>query len=160
MEWLEQVRQRVGIDAGTCVLDRQRDAPVGPLVAGDLDEALLRKLERVGGQVQEHAGESDGVPHPAVGVGRDDTHGEALLFGEGPHDGAHRIEQLGQRERRRLAIRQLAAAPRQLDRIAHDRAQSQRGAVDQPQLAVLYVVHRAALRALERFGQEQDGGER
>src|SRR2546430_12261372 len=43
---------------------------------------------------------------------------------------------------RRPVVRQLVTAAGQLDRIARERAQAERGTVDQPELALLPLVHR------------------
>ena len=59
-----------------------------------------------------------------------------------------------------IEVDQPVAAPGQLDHVARHRAEPERGAVDQAELALLDRVHRAAASALEGLGQEEDRGER
>src|SRR6266567_4237979 len=61
---------------------------------------------------------------------------------------------------RRSIVRQLVAAAGQLDRIARERAQAERGTVDQPELALLALVHRARALLHQRLREEQDRRER
>ena len=49
---------------------------------------------------------------------------------------------------------------REFDDVARDRRQAERGGVDQPQLAPLHLVHLAALPALQRLGEHENGRQR
>ena len=91
---------------------------------------------------------------------REQAHGEMLLFGNRPHDVAHGLEHRRHRERRRLLIHELIAALRELDDVARDGRETERRRVDEAELAALHVVHLAALTALQRLGEHEDGRQR
>src|SRR2546427_5608183 len=57
-------------------------------------------------------------------------------------------------------VGELVATPGQLDGVGDEGGETEGGAVDQADLAVLDLVDRPALAALQRLGKEQDRGER
>ena len=85
--------------------------------------------------------------------------GEALLLGDGQHDVADRLEDVGDRERDRLEVHQAIAAARELDDVAGHGAEPEGGAVDEAELALLHRGEGAAAAALQRLGQEENRGE-
>ena len=126
----------------------------------DFDVALIGELEGVGGEVEEDAAQRHRVAHPLVVRGREQPHREMLLFGDRPHDVAHRLEHRRDGERRRVLLHQLIAALRELDDVARDRREPERRGVDQAELAPLHVIDGAALATLQCLGQNEDRRQR
>src|SRR3989454_5581209 len=146
-EGIVQAHERVGIDAGAGIGHRELDPRRSPDGAGDLDATPLRELERVGREVEEYSAERHRLAEPTIRLGRRQFDAQDLLPGHPPRDVRDPLQQLAQRERHWFVLNQLLAAA-QLERVAHDSAQPERHAVDEPQLAVLQLVYRTALAAL------------
>ncbi len=157
---LIQALDHLGADALAAVPHGELDLRRAELLGHDLDVPRLGELQRIGGEVEEHATERHGVTEAVVAGGRQHPHRELLLLRDRPHDVAHRLERGRDRERDRLLLDQLVATPGQLDEVARDGAQPQGGPVNEGELAPLHLVHRPALPALQRFREKQDGGER
>jgi len=121
---MEQARQGLGVDARPGIAHGKPDPRRRLLDRPDGHRSPLRELEGIGGEVQEHAPQGEGMAEPHVGGGKRDADREALLGRDRPDDVAHRLEQLGDRQRRQPVVRQLVAAAGQLDRIARERAQA------------------------------------
>src|SRR5687767_11358065 len=89
-----------------------------------------------------------------------DAHLQRLFFRDGKDDVAHRLENVGDREWDRVEVYQPVAAARELDHVTGYRAEAERGAVDESELALLHRRDRTAAGALQRFGEEENRGER
>ena len=100
------------------------------------------------------------VTETVIRCGRIEPDREFLFFGHGSDNVQDRFEDLSNRERRGFILRELASPSGDFDHIAGNLAQAQRGAVDQPELAMLQLVEVSAGLTLEDLGQKEYRGER
>ena len=160
---MEQRGDLLGRDAAARVAHREFDA-IRPFAADllrhDFDVALIRKLQRIRREIQEDSAQRHRVAHALVVRRREQADGEMLFFGDRPHDIAYRFEHRRHGECRRLLLHQLITALRELDDVARDRREPERGDVDQAELAPLHVVDGPALPALQRLGEDEDRRQR
>ena len=93
-------------------------------------------------------------------LGREESYGRAPLFGHRLDDVAHRLQNGSHREWHTALFSELVTAPRQLDDVTCCRAQPERGAVDQPKVPPLQLVHRPAPATLNLLRQKENSCER
>ena len=130
------------------------------VAGGQLDKAFAGELERVGGEVEQHAAERHRVTDAEVRLGHGQPYRQVLLLRDRLHDVADRLENIGDGKRNRIQVHQPIAAAGQLDHVAGHRAETESGAVDQTELPFLHRVHRATAAPLEGFRQKENRGER
>src|SRR5690606_4514677 len=122
--------------------------------------SLRGELERVRREVEQHAVQRARMSHTEIRVRHLQHYGEPLLFGHRLHYVAHRLDDIGHRERDWFGGREPVAAARELDHVARHRAETEGGAVDQTELPLLHVVHGPALSLSESLREEEDRRER
>ena len=84
---------------------------------------------------------------------------EVLFLGQRPHDRADAEHHFGDRERGAFAIDQTVAVDG-IDNVRRERAETEGSAVDQSELALLDLRHRAALPAANGVDEEENRAER
>ena len=121
---------------------------------------MLGELEGVGRKVEEHPIQRLGPAQPAIRLGHGEADQNALFRGHRADNIRHGIQQLAQREWGRLALGEGVSIVGQFQGVVHRSAEAERGAVDEPKLAVLRRVDLAAPAPVQRFREEQDSRER
>ena len=142
-------------NASTGVLDHKPQlVRIGALLHLDRDRTDRCELQRVRGEIQQHALQCRLLPHPLI-IGRAaESQRETPLGGDRLHHVAHRPQHSTHRKRTRRFRQQTCTAARHIHEIIRHGGESKRRTVHQREMVLLRVVDRTAVPLLHSLDQQ------
>ena len=159
-EGLEQGVHHRRRDAAPGVGDRKLQPHPVQRSGAQAHRSLLRELQGIGREVEQHAAERRREAQPRIHLGHRCLEQQPFLLGHRTHDVQRLLHDVGDRERNWRMVHQAQAAACQFHHVVGEPREAQRRAVDQAELARHEWRHGAALPVAQPLREKEDRAQR